>query len=133
MTISIKHDCLLLCTEKRGVGEHEHGEEEAGEDGLLPAPVPADADGDVLVLGHRLDADPPRPQLRGHCEQRHGLNIGNLWCSPRDLQSSSVLVKAQISTHSGELTIYVGKYVVFINKWQFLFSANRSNPYIIIK
>ena len=57
----------------------------------------------------------------------------NLWCSPRDLQSSSVLVKAQISTHSGELTIYVGKYVVFINKWQFLFSANRSNPYIIIK
>ena len=89
MMISIKHDCLLLCTEKRGVGEHEHGEEDAGEDGLLPAAVPADADGDVLVLGHRLDADPPRPQLRGHCEQRHGLNIAT--CGAHLVTSSPLL------------------------------------------
>ena len=46
--------------------EEDHGVQDAVDDARLPAAGLADDDGDVLILGHRLDADPPRAQVAGH-------------------------------------------------------------------
>ena len=40
--------------------------QDAVDDARLPAAGLTDDDGDVLVLGHRLDADLPRAQVAGH-------------------------------------------------------------------
>ena len=54
-------------TKKCSCREPEQGEQDAVDDGLLPAAGLADDDGDVLVLSHRLDADLPGAQVAGHC------------------------------------------------------------------
>ena len=53
-------------TKKCSCREPEQGEQDAVDDGLLPAAGLADDDGDVLVLSHRLDADLPRGQVSRH-------------------------------------------------------------------
>ena len=53
-------------TKKCSCRKPQQGEQDAVDDGLLPAAGLADDDGDVLVLGHRLDADLPRAQVAGH-------------------------------------------------------------------
>ena len=40
--------------------------QDAVDNALLPAAGLTDDDGDVLVLGHRLDADLPGAQVAGH-------------------------------------------------------------------
>ena len=53
-------------TKKCSCRKPEQGEQDAVDDGLLPAAGLADDDGDVLVLSHRLDADLPWSQVSRH-------------------------------------------------------------------
>ena len=53
-------------TKKCSCRKPQQGEQDAVDDGLLPAAGLADDDGDVLVLSHRLDADLPWSQESRH-------------------------------------------------------------------
>ena len=68
MTDNLFNTCMKtsLHTKKCSCREPEQGEQDAVDDGLLPAAGLADDDGDVLVLSHRLDADLPRGQVSRH-------------------------------------------------------------------
>ena len=54
---------LSIHTKKCRRWKPQQGEQDAVDDGLLPAAGLADDDGDVLVLSHRLDADLPWSQV----------------------------------------------------------------------
>ena len=68
MTDNLFNTCMKtsLHTKKCSCRKPEQGEQDAVDDGLLPAAGLADDDGDVLVLSHRLDADLPRGQVSRH-------------------------------------------------------------------